>query len=360
MLIGPVSRAKSMNHLPYIPPLGLQNGLAMTLYTALWASRNWEKTTRHPEPPYQPQIFKGAGGVSLFGLVAIPEHPSGTIVGTYGITGSLENQWFLKLLGRKAFAQGYAIVLFDWRAHGKTIELSPTLTSDGIYEGKDFVHIAAQAKALGCPAPFWFTGFSLGGQLALWGVKAAQTIASWGADLELNESEIAGGAVICPTLESTRSLNFLVKDVQGRYLEQAIAKALKNLAWEIYHHHPEAIDPEAIARVKSIWSFDQELVIQPLGFSSVEDYYNASSALYQLPHLKKSTLILYAADDPMFDPTLIPDLQTISGENPAIDLLLTAHGGHVGYFSSRTGQRLANDPDPWWAWNRILDWISRR
>jgi predicted alpha/beta-fold hydrolase len=349
-----------MNHPPYIPPLGLKNGLAMTLYTALWASRKWERTTNHPEPPYQPQIFKGAGEVPIFGMVATPKNPIGTIVGTYGITGSLENQWFLKLLGRKAFAQGYAIVLFDWRAHGKTIELSPTLTSDGIYEGKDFVHIAAQAKALGCPAPFWFTGFSLGGQLALWGITAAQTIAAWGSDLEINESDIAGGAVICPTLESTRSLNYLVKDVQGRYLEQAIAKALKKLAWEIYQHHPAAIDPAAIARVKSIWSFDQELVIQTLGFSSVEAYYNASSALYQLPHLKKSTLILYAADDPMFDPTLISDLQAASAQNPAIDLLLTAHGGHVGYFSSKIGQRQAHDPDPWWAWNRIFDWISQR
>ncbi len=67
-----------------------------------------------------------------------------------GFTGVLDNQWFLRLLGRKAFARGYAVVLFDWRAHGKTAELSPTLTSDGLYEREDFVRIAA-AKAMGCP-----------------------------------------------------------------------------------------------------------------------------------------------------------------------------------------------------------------
>jgi len=49
----------------------------------------------------------------------------------------------LRILGRKAFAQGYAVVLFDWRAHGKTALLSPSLTSDGLYEGEDFVRIAA-------------------------------------------------------------------------------------------------------------------------------------------------------------------------------------------------------------------------
>ncbi len=81
---------------------------------------------------------------------------------------------------------------------------------------------------MGCPAPFWFTSFSLGAQLVLWAVKAAQTIATWGQDLDLSESEIGGGAVICPTLESTRSLTYLVKDSLGRYLEQAIARQLKN------------------------------------------------------------------------------------------------------------------------------------
>ncbi len=347
-----------MHYPPYLPPFGFKNGLAMTLYTALWASRHWEKTINAPEPPYQPQLFEGAGGVPLFGLVAIPENSRGTIVSTYGITGSLANQWFLRLLGRKAFAQGYALVLFDWRAHGKTLALSPTLTSDGLYEGQDFVYLAAHAKTLGCPAPFWFTGFSLGGQLALWGIKAAQTIADWAPALSLTEADIAGGAVLCPTLESTCSLNYLVQHRQGRYLEQAIARQLQKLAWQLYEHHPDAIDPDAIARVHSIRSFDQELVIQSLGFASVEAYYTASSALYQLPQLKKATLIVYAADDPMFDPTLVADLQLIAAQNTAIDLLLTPHGGHVGYFSSKMGQRGANDPDPWWAWNRILDWMS--
>jgi hypothetical protein len=348
-----------MQHPSYLPPWGLKNGLAMTLYTALWRNRNWEATTSTPEPTYQSKVFVGSGRIPIFGIYAIPENPRGTIVGTYGITGSLENQWFLRLLGRKAFAQGYAVVLFDWRAHGKTAELSPTLTSDGIYEGEDFVQIAAQAKALGCPAPFWFTGYSLGGQLALWAVKAAQTVTDWGPDLELTESDIGGSAVICPTLESTRSLTYLVKDTWGRYLEQAIARQLKKLAWQIYAYHPEKLDPAAIERANSIWAFDHELVISRLGFSTVEEYYAASSALYQLPHLQKPTLILYAADDPMFDPTLVYDLEEISADNPAIDLILTPYGGHVGYLSSKAGQHQANDPDPWWAWNRILDWIDR-
>jgi len=250
------------------------------------------------------------------------------------------------------------VVLFDWRAHGKTAELSPTLTSDGLYEGEDFVRIAESAKIMGCPAPFWFAGFSLGGQLALWAGKAAQDLTAQDGDIGLNSTDIGGAAVICPSLDSNRSLSYLVKHRWGKYLEKAIARELKKLAWRIHDAHPGTIDPAAIDRANGIWGFDRELVIDRLGFPSVEAYYEASSALQILPHLNKPTLILYAADDPMFDPKIIPDLQAASADNPYIDLILTRYGGHVGYISSSSCQQQAGDHDRWWAWNRVLDWCD--
>ena len=367
--------------MPFNPPWFLRNGVAMTVYTAVSASRDWENTTPHPEPPYRERIFTGAGGVPIFGWVAIPQNAHSTIVGTYGITGSLDNQWYLRLLGRKAFAQGYAVVLFDWRAHGKTAQLSPTLTSDGLYEGEDFVCIAAEAKALGCPAPFWFTGFSLGGQLALWAVKAAQNLGRGVRESQsctevssvertgvqgsavrenLTPEDIGGAAVICPSLDSIRSLSYLVNDPWGKHLEQGITRELKKLALAIYKAHPGAIELAAIERANSIWGFDQELVIGRLGFPSVEAYYEASSGLHLLPQLEKPTLILYAADDPLFAPAIVPDLQAVCDRNPAVDLVLTRYGGHVGYISSQEGQLQAGDPDPWWAWNRILEWCGKK
>lgn len=169
--------------------------------------------------------------------------------------------------------------------------------------------IAAQAKAMGCPARFWFTGFSLGGQLALWAIKASQDLIRGDEDLGLEETDIGGAAVICPSLDSTRSLSYLVRAPLGRYLEQAIARELKKLALALHDAHPGAIDPAAIERANSIWGFDRELVIGRLGFPSVEAYYEASSGLHLLPHLEKPTLILYAADDPLFDRTIVADLK---------------------------------------------------
>ncbi|MGF1567961.1 MAG: YheT family hydrolase [Nodosilinea sp.] len=328
----------------------------MTVYIAQVANRTWAETIDLPPVAYQDHIFTGQGDVPIFGQWATPQGAKGTLIATYGITGSLENQWFLTILGRKAHRRGYGFVQFDWRAHGKTAELSPTLTSDGLYEGEDYVALAATAKALGCTPPFWFVGYSLSGQLALWGAKAAMALPADGA---LVTGDIGGVAVVCPSLDSNRSLRYLMADPLGRFLEQAIAKELNRLAQKIYQAHPHDVDPQAIERADSIWAFDHELVIPRLGFASVEDYYAASSPLPFMAVLDIPTLILYAADDPLFDPAIIPDLQEICAANPKLDLVLTDHGGHVGYYSGAAGQRLAQDTDPWWAWNRVLDWIDQ-
>lgn len=338
----------------YSPPWFLDNGLLMTLRVAWHYSKIWQNTIAEIEPKYQKVVFT-QGEVPLVGWMAIPENPQGTIIGTYGITGSLENQWYLKILARKAYAQNYAVVLFDWRAHGESAKLSPVLTSDGINEGKDFVSIAGESKTLGCPTPFWFTGYSLGGQLALWGVYYSQFMASDG----LNSQDVAGGAVICPNLDSNLSLPYLMNHPTGKYIEKAIAKELNKLALKIHSYHPEEIDLTAIKRAKTIWGFDHELVIPRLGFASVEEYFTASSPFRILPKINKPTLIIYAADDPMFAPDLIPQLTKICQENKSVQLTLTKSGGHVGYVSSSNCQKTNQDTDCWWAWNRILNWVKK-
>jgi uncharacterized protein len=340
----------------FSPPWFLQNGLAMTLYTSLVASQSWQRSIDLQPIPEQDHIFKGHGDVPIFGRWAAPQAGRGTVIATYGITGSLDDQWQLEILARKAYRRGYGVVTFDWRAHGKTGELSPTLTSDGIYEGADYVALAAAAKTLGCPPPYWFMGYSLSGQLALWGAKAAMVLPP---DCGLEPGDIGGVAVVCPSLDSNRSLKYLTADPLGKRLEQSIARSLKRLALRLHQFHPSHFDLAAIERANSIWGFDHELVISRLGFASVEDYYAASSPLPFMADLTIPTLIVYAADDPLFSPEIIPDLTQVCAANPKLDLLLTDHGGHVGYYSSSAGQRQAGDRDRWWAWNRALDWVER-
>jgi len=337
---------------PYYPPRFLRHGLVHTVYAALIHTPRWQKLTPIPQPPYQDHVFAGDQGVPIAAWVARPLKTTapGTIIATYGITGELANQGYLQVLGRKAWQRGHGVILFDWRAHGETGKLSAALTSDGLFEGPDFVAIANQAQALDCPPPYWFIGYSLGGQLALWGIKAAESA---------NNQDIAGAAVVCPSLDSLRSLTYLVKTPWGRLVEQSITKQLKILAHTLYRYHPQALDLAAIARADSIWNFDQELVIPRLGFESVAAYYQATSPLNFMAHLCKPVYVIYAADDPLFDPNIIPDLIQIAQENPNLHLHLTRSGGHVGYLSDSQSQRRWGDDDSWWAWNRVLAWVAK-
>jgi uncharacterized protein len=347
-----------LNQALFEPPFFLKNGLLMTLNTAFNYSQNWQESINLSKLTYQSVIFQGYQNTPIYAQVAIPKNAKSTIIATYGITGDLENQWFLQILAHKAFNQGYGMILFDWRAHGKTAELSPALTSDGIYEGKDFMLIAAQAKKMGCPTPFCFMGYSLGGKLALWGINESRFIIDNKNYSNLKEYDIKGCAVICPSLDAKKSLLYLMNHPIYKYVEKAITKNIKNLMLSLHKYHPEEFDLDVINNINSIWDFDQQLVIKKFNFKTVEEYYYATSPLNFLPNLNKPTFILYAEDDPLFCPSILPDLINIAKENSFINLWLTTYGGHVGYISSKNCQNYWEDKDRWYAWNRILDWWS--
>ncbi|MBV5261750.1 alpha/beta fold hydrolase [Synechococcus moorigangaii CMS01] len=341
----------------YQPPLWLRSGMAMTIYAAFGAAQQWQHQGPGCSLPFREIVLTGAAGTPIFCQYAQPKETKGTIVATYGITGSLADQWFLDILAHKAFQASYGILLFDWRAHGKTAALSPDLTSDGLFEGEDFVRLAAQGKQqLGLKPPFLFSGYSLGGQLALWGLKKAQELNL--STLGLRATDILAGAVICPSLESHRSLSYLEGHPVKRLFEQAIAKNLQKLAWQLQSYHPQAFQTDVIEKATTIREFDQYLVIPPLGFATTQAYYEATSPLYFLEDLQRPTFILYAADDPLFAPDLIQDLRYVSQRNPHLKTQITQFGGHVGYISDRQCQRHWGDSDPWWAWHRILAWFD--
>ncbi|URR36127.1 alpha/beta fold hydrolase [Thermosynechococcus sp. HN-54] len=336
-----------MQSLSYWPPLPLHSGVIHTVFTAYvqrWGCLYpWQLQISH--------VFHGAEGVPLYGEGYWLGRARGTIIATYGITGDLQNQWYLHTLAHWAIARRFDVVLFDWRAHGRSAELSPVLTSDGLYEGQDFVAIAQQCQELGYTPPYWFVGYSLGGQLALWGAWYAQ---------QQGATEIGGAAVICPNLDSNRSLAHLGTTFWGRQFERAISRQLQHLARHLHRLHPQMFDLKTVAQIDTIAGFDAALVIDRLGFASVAEYYAASSPLPLLPQLTIPVWILYAVDDPLFDPCLVPELLAIAESNPALTLLMTEQGGHVGFTSDRKCQQLWGDPDYCWGIHRLLDWLEEQ
>lgn len=337
----------------YQAPWYLRDGLLQTLATSFWYGNSWNWLgeqipwlAQFPPVPWQEKGFLGAEDVPLWGMWSCPPQAKGTLILNYGITGTVATAWYAQVVARKAYNRGWAVILYDWRSHGKTAELSPVPSSDGWREGVDQVKIAETAIAMGCPAPVALIGFSLGGQLALWGLKAA---VEEGCDL------ISTAAVLTPNLESNRSLKYLVSTPPGRLIEQALTKELQAEAQKRKERFPQAVKPGAVERIDSIDSFDREMVIDYYGFASVENYYEKTSGLYLLDRLELPFLVIYAADDPMFDPTLVKEIEQRMNQNANGYLLMTPQGGHVSHIGvPRKGE------DGFWGFNRLLEFCDNQ
>lgn len=335
---------------PYLPPWYLRNGIIHTVAATYWYGKRWEIwknqvswVQSYPSLPWQEKVFLGAEDVPLWGKWVCPPDACGTIILNYGITGDAEQAWYAHLTAYKAYAQGWAVLLYDWRGHGKTGELSPVPPSDGWREGADQVLLAQQLVALGCPPNVVLIGFSLGGQLALWGLKEGY-----------NSPDIKGAATLCPNLESNRTLDYLLSYPFGRLVERSLTKQLIAGARRQAHCFPDAVTEETVDRINSIRSFDRAIVIDYYGFSSVSDYYYQTGGLYLLDQLTLPYLVVYAADDPLFDPSLVPDLKARIDSNPKGDLLLSDRGGHVAHIGKKSQAE-----DQFWGINRLLDFANQ-
>jgi uncharacterized protein len=339
--------------LTYQPPWYLSNGLLQTIATSYWYGTTWswwgEKVpwlSHLPLIPWKEQVFTGADGVPIWGMWSCPSNAKATLIITYGITGQARTAWYAHILARKAYNQGWAVLIYDWRGHGKTAELSPVPSSDGWREGEDQLKMAAELVIMGCPNSVALAGLSLGGQLTLWGLKTA---------VEKKCSLIKCGAVLCPNLESNRSLEYLLSSPAGRAIEQTLANQLRKEALQRLERFPNAVKPDAVKRVNSIRTFDQYMVIDYYGFSSVSEYYQKTSSLYLLDDLDLPYLVVYAEDDPLFDPQLIPELRQKTEGNPYANLILTAQGGHIAHIGIPTAEE-----DEFWGLNRLLEFCKHQ
>lgn len=337
----------------YQPPWYFRNGMVQTLVASYWYSTAWrlvgEKAwwlSQLPPIPWQGRQFLGADGVPLWGKWAIPPAAKGTVILNYGITGRSDRAWYAHTLARKVYALGWAVLLYDWRSHGKSAVLSPVPSADGWREGADQVYLAEQLVALGCPPMVALVGYSLGGQLVFWGLQEA---------VARRSPYIKFGATLSPNLESNRSLVYLRSSWLGRAIEDYLTRQLRHEAQLRQERFPEAVKPGAVERIDSIPAFDREMVIDYYGFASVEEYYQKTSGLYLLDRVQLPYLVVYAADDPMFDPTLVPEIEERVGDNPYGTLIMTQRGGHVCHIASRT-----RTSDPFWGLNRIVDYLERQ
>jgi predicted alpha/beta-fold hydrolase len=111
---------------------------------------------------------------------------------------------------------------------------------------------------------------------------------------------------------------------------------------------PHLYNPAGLARVHSIWEFDDAFTAPLFGFGTAANYYATQSAGNFLDAIRLPTLVITAQDDPLvpFEIYRHPAF----AENSALTLLAPRYGGHLGFLSRHRPR--------FWLDGVCLNWIG--
>jgi predicted alpha/beta-fold hydrolase len=252
-----------------------------------------------------------------------------TVILLHGLEGSSESGYMQLMLRELKKLEWNGIALNARGCSGEPNRLPASYCSG------DYRDLSWLTKRI--PGRLFAVGFSLG----------ASVLLNFLAKDEAASRLEAAVAVSAP-FELTRGIGFidsgswLARQYLARFLPSLKAKAIEKAA-----RFPGLFDPKAIEAVTGIRDFDH-LVTAPLfGFSSAEEYYAGCSAAPQLGAIETRTLLLSSSDDALAPPAF-------ETKNPAIDVLITRRGGHVGFVGGSV-----RNPE-FWAEKRLLQWLRER
>lgn len=94
---------------------------------------------------------------------------------------------------------------------------------------------------------------------------------------------------------------------------------------------PYKISNEEINSINTLKDFDNVYTSKAHGFKDALDYYEKSSSLQYLQHIKIPSLIINALDDSFLSPECFPVREAKTNNN--LYLEMPKYGGHVGFFA---------------------------
>ena len=190
--------------------------------------------------------------------------------------------------------------------------------------------------------PLVAIGASLGGNAILkWlGENPDQQIVSAAATLSVPFDLAAGAAYL--------------ENAAGRWYVGRFLRTLKRKVVEVTRSFPDVrLNVAAALAARSFREFDDAATAPLHGFRDADDYYQRSSSLFYLGHIRTPTLCINAEDDPFLPPEALARARAAA--SPAVQIVTTAAGGHVGFIGGSA---------PWscvyWAEQVVVDWLMKR
>jgi predicted alpha/beta-fold hydrolase len=227
--------------------------------------------------------------------------------------------------------RGYAFITYDALARRglrsigmnfRSCSGEPNRTARFYHSGEtdDLRFVLRHLRTRFGPVPLAAIGFSLGGNVLL------KYLGEEGKSAELRAAvaisvpfDLAAGALV------------LEQSVMGRFysrifLESLIAKAVVKA--QLFDGR---CNVDRIRNARTLREFDDAATAPLHGFASAEDYYARSSSAGFLDRIRIPTLLIHSLDDPFLPPASIP--RQVIDRNPNLTMILTRHGGHVGFIS---------------------------
>ena len=236
----------------------------------------------------------------------------------HGLEGSAHSHYARRILHALP-KQGLRGVLMHFR--GRSGEPNRLARAYHSGETTDLQHIVELLNTRVHDAPEAIVAYSLGGNVLLKWLGEQKNISPVKAAVAVSVPFVLSGLADHMNKGFARVYqNHLVKSLHKTFAAKAAVVDLH-------------MTSEEISRLRTFWEFDDKVTAPLHGFSNATEYYAKSSSRQYLKDIRTQTLIIQAKDDPFMTEKVIPTNAEISA---AVNLELSAHGGHVGFIFGGT------------------------
>lgn len=312
---------------PFVPAPGLANEHAQTIYASL------------ARPTHAPTVRRERRELSDGDFIDLDsfDGPRGAphVVTLHGLEGSSRAGYIVAIL-RGAAERGWGATALNFRScSGEPNRLARSYHSGDI---DDALGVLRETRAR-VTGPLFAVGFSLGANVL------CRLLEDQGDDAPVDAAASVSAPydldACCRKLDGAGPFHLLYRK---RFL-----RTLKQKAREKLRCFPGAFDGKAMEAADTIRAFDDAVTAALHGFRSAEHYYAEASSGPRLHAIRKPTLLLSAADDPMLESPVIPPSAT---DNPRLSVVLTERGGHVGFVGGHVHR------PHFWAEAQVLEFFA--
>ncbi|MBF0237545.1 MAG: alpha/beta fold hydrolase [SAR324 cluster bacterium] len=258
------------------------------------------------------------------------------VVLIHGLTGCYQSRYMIRLC-RLFMAEGWLVIRVNLRGCGPGAGMARNIYHSG--RSEDSRAVLNWLAGMFPDSPTTLIGFSLGGNLSL---KMA------GEDGDSPSGNMDSLMAVSPPVNLARSCEIL-REPRNQLFDQHFVAELREHVHQLHQRFPDLPKPE-LPSYLTVYTFDDHYTAPCNGFHDALDYYQRSSSGPLLEKIRVPTLILCSMDDPVIHGESMLEYLDI----PGLDLVLTKHGGHVG-FVGRSG----HDSGFRWMDGLLLRWLQR-